>query len=82
MYPLSEEKWITYITKEGTAGNKRKSPKKDRLTDIFRELVESLVCSVRTTFLSKFCLSMKKKPGAMTEKEAGDERVLVSKKGD
>ncbi len=39
VYPLSEKKWITYITKEGTAGNKRKSPKKGRLTDIFRELV-------------------------------------------
>lgn len=39
VYPLPEEKWITYITKDNTVVNKRKSPKKGRLTDLFRELV-------------------------------------------
>lgn len=39
VYPLSEKKWITYITKDNTVVNKRKSPKKGRLTDLFRELV-------------------------------------------
>ncbi len=39
VYPLSEKKWITYITKDDAAFNKRKSPRKGRLTDLFRELV-------------------------------------------
>ena len=39
VYPLPEKKWITYITKDNTIVNKRKSPKKGRLTDLFRELV-------------------------------------------
>jgi hypothetical protein len=39
VYPLPEKKWITYITKDNTVVNKRKSPKKGRLIDLFRELV-------------------------------------------
>ncbi len=39
VYPLPEKKWITYITKDNVAINKRKSPKKGKLTDLFRELV-------------------------------------------
>jgi len=39
VYPLTEKKWITYLTKENTVISKRKSPKKGRLTDLFRELV-------------------------------------------
>jgi hypothetical protein len=39
VYPLPEKKWITYITKDNTVLNKRKSPRKGRLTDLFRELV-------------------------------------------
>jgi hypothetical protein len=39
VYPLPEKKWITYITKDNTVVNERKSPKKGRLTDLFRELV-------------------------------------------
>ena len=39
VYPLPEKKWITYITKDNKVVNKRKSPKKGRLTDLFRELV-------------------------------------------
>jgi len=39
VYPLTEKKWITYITKENAVISKRKSPKKGRLTDLFRELV-------------------------------------------
>ena len=39
VYPLPEKKWITYVTKDNIAINKRKSTKKGRLTDLFRELV-------------------------------------------
>ncbi len=39
VYPLPEKKWITYLTKENVVINKRKSPKKGKLTDLFRELV-------------------------------------------
>jgi len=39
VYPLPEKKWITYITKDNVVVSKRKSPKKGRLTDLFRELV-------------------------------------------
>ncbi|MGE5638113.1 MAG: hypothetical protein ACM3WQ_05335 [Chloroflexota bacterium] len=39
VYPISENKWITYITKDGTTINKRKSPRRGKLTDLFRELV-------------------------------------------
>ena len=39
VYPLPEKKWITYITKDNAVLNKRKSPRKGRLTDLFRELV-------------------------------------------
>jgi hypothetical protein len=39
VYPLPEEKWITYTTKDNKVINRRKSPRKGRLTDLFRELV-------------------------------------------
>ncbi len=39
VYPLPEKKWITHMTKDNTVIHKRKSPKKGRLTDLFRELV-------------------------------------------
>ena len=39
VYPLPEKKWITHVTKDHVVLNTRKSPKKGRLTDLFRELV-------------------------------------------
>ena len=39
VYPLPEKKWITYLTKENVFVNQRKSPKKGKLTDLFRELI-------------------------------------------
>jgi hypothetical protein len=39
VYPVSEKKWITYIAENQAMGNKRKSPRKGRLTDLFCELV-------------------------------------------
>jgi hypothetical protein len=39
IYPLPEKKWITHITKDHLVLNTRKSPKKGKLTDLFRELV-------------------------------------------
>ncbi len=39
VYPLPEKKYITHVTKDHIILNKRKSPKKGRLTDLFRELV-------------------------------------------
>jgi hypothetical protein len=39
VYPLPEKKWITYVTKDGKVVNQRKSAKKGKLTDLFRELV-------------------------------------------
>jgi hypothetical protein len=39
VYPLPEKKWITHITKDHRVLNTRKSLKKGRLTDLFRELV-------------------------------------------
>ncbi len=39
VYPLPEKKWITTYTKENIVINKRRSPKKGKLTDLFRELV-------------------------------------------
>jgi hypothetical protein len=39
VYPLPEKKWITHVTKDQIVLNTRKSPKKGRLTDLFRELV-------------------------------------------
>jgi len=39
VYPLVEKKWITHVTKDHVVLNTRKSPKKGRLTDLFRELV-------------------------------------------
>jgi hypothetical protein len=39
VYPLPEKKWITHFTKEHLVLNTRKSPKKGKLTDLFRELV-------------------------------------------
>ena len=39
VYPLPEKKLITLITKDHIVLNIRKSPKKGRLTDLFRELV-------------------------------------------
>ena len=39
VYPLPEQKRITHISKDNTVTSKRKSPRKGRLTDLFRELV-------------------------------------------
>lgn len=39
VYPLPERKWITYVTKDQAVLKKRKSPRRGRLTDVFRELV-------------------------------------------
>jgi hypothetical protein len=39
VYPLTEKKWITHITKDHIVLNTRKSPRKGRLTDLFCELV-------------------------------------------
>ena len=39
VYPLPEKKWIITCTKENVVIKKRRSPKKGRLTDLFRELV-------------------------------------------
>jgi hypothetical protein len=39
VYPLVERRWITYITKDNIVIEKRKSPRKGVLTDVFRELV-------------------------------------------
>lgn len=39
VFPLPENKWITYVTKDQVVLDKRKSPRKGRLTDMFRELV-------------------------------------------
>jgi hypothetical protein len=39
VYPLPETKWITHTTKDGAVVSRRKSPKKGKLTDLFRELV-------------------------------------------
>jgi hypothetical protein len=39
VYPLPEKKWITQVTKNHMVLNTRKSPRKGKLTDLFRELV-------------------------------------------
>ena len=39
VYPLPEQKRITHISKDNTVTSQRKSPRKGRLTDLFRELV-------------------------------------------
>jgi hypothetical protein len=39
VYPLPEKKWITHVTKDHIVLNTRKSPRKGKLTDLFRELV-------------------------------------------
>ena len=39
VYPLPEQKRITHISKDNTVNSKRKSPRKGRLADLFRELM-------------------------------------------
>ncbi len=39
VYPLPERKWITYVNNNNAVLRGRKSPRKGRLTDVFRELV-------------------------------------------
>jgi hypothetical protein len=39
VYPLPEKKWITHVTKDNIVLNTRKSPRRGKLTDLFRELV-------------------------------------------
>ena len=39
VYPLPERRWITYVTNDNAVLSRRKSPKRGRLTDVFRELV-------------------------------------------
>jgi hypothetical protein len=40
VYPLAEKKWITLVAKDNIVLNRRKSPRKGKLTDLFRELVK------------------------------------------
>jgi hypothetical protein len=40
LYPIPENKWITHIAEDGDPVKKRKSPRKGKLTDLFRELVK------------------------------------------
>jgi hypothetical protein len=46
VYPLPEKKLITHVTKDHKVLNTRKSPKKGKLTDLFRELVmiPNMIC--------------------------------------
>ncbi len=39
VYPISENKWISYLNKDNITFNRRKSPRRGKLTDLFRELV-------------------------------------------
>ena len=39
VYPIAKLKWITYVSKEGKVLNRRKSPKRGKLVDLFYELV-------------------------------------------
>ncbi len=39
VYPISEKKWITYITKDQIVASKRISPRRGKLTDLFHELI-------------------------------------------
>ncbi len=39
VYPLAESKWITHVSKDDMVLKKRRSPRRGRLTDVFRELV-------------------------------------------
>ena len=39
VYPLTEKKWITHVTKDHVVLNTRKSRRKGKITDLFRELV-------------------------------------------
>ena len=39
VYPIAKQKWITYVTSFGEVINRRRSPKKGKLLDIFYELV-------------------------------------------
>ena len=39
VYPLAESKWITHVSKDNSVLKKRRSPRRGRLTDVFRELV-------------------------------------------
>jgi hypothetical protein len=39
VYPLAESKWITRVSKDNSVLKKRRSPRRGRLTDVFRELV-------------------------------------------
>lgn len=39
VYPLPERKWITYINQKNIVIKKQKSPKRGKITDVFRELV-------------------------------------------
>jgi len=39
VYPLTERKWITCFTEENVVMSRRRSPKKGKVADLFRELV-------------------------------------------
>jgi len=41
VYPISQLKWIVYVTESGEIIRRRKSPKKGRLVDLFYELVNA-----------------------------------------
>ena len=41
VYPVTELKWIVYVSKSGEFVRRRKSPKKGKLTDLFYELVHT-----------------------------------------
>jgi hypothetical protein len=39
IYPIAQEKWIARLPRSGSAATRRKSPKRGRIEDLFRETV-------------------------------------------
>ena len=39
IYPIAQEKWIVRLAKDDRAATRRKSPKRGRVEDVFREIV-------------------------------------------
>jgi hypothetical protein len=77
VYPLPEKKWITYITKDGVVVNKRASPKKGKIADLFRELVRIPNMLSEENFSLEVLLIDEEKFGVTMEKEVGEEKVQV-----
>ena len=74
VYPIAREKWLVKLPREGeNERSRRKSPKRGRIEEVFRELVSFPELLAERNFSLEVLLPRRRKCGDTTESEDGGE---------